>query len=156
MALIKCPKCGKENVSDSTEACPECGHRIKKYFDEENKNVDEKNKEDKSVSAANNNNSGLGYGLIIFVILLAFLIIGFVSCVNKNDDNKTKRTWELECDWCGKEEECSLYCVQSLDGFNKDGSIKYKYDYLNFSESCYKKAKNDGAKYGWTNIVPVD
>lgn len=26
MALIKCPECGKENVSDTAKACPECGY----------------------------------------------------------------------------------------------------------------------------------
>lgn len=33
MALIKCPECGKENVSDSAEACPDCGYGIKAHFD---------------------------------------------------------------------------------------------------------------------------
>lgn len=33
MALIKCPECGKENVSDSAEMCPECGYGIKAHFD---------------------------------------------------------------------------------------------------------------------------
>lgn len=33
MALIKCPECGKENVSDSAETCPECGYSIKAHFD---------------------------------------------------------------------------------------------------------------------------
>ena len=28
MALIKCPECGKENVSDKAQTCPECGYRI--------------------------------------------------------------------------------------------------------------------------------
>lgn len=28
MALIKCPECGRENVSDSAEACPDCGYGI--------------------------------------------------------------------------------------------------------------------------------
>ena len=32
MALIKCPECGKENVSDSAVSCPECGFAIKKYY----------------------------------------------------------------------------------------------------------------------------
>lgn len=32
MALIKCPECGKENVSDSAEACPNCGYGIKAHF----------------------------------------------------------------------------------------------------------------------------
>lgn len=34
MALINCPECGKENVSNSAESCPICGYGIKKHFDE--------------------------------------------------------------------------------------------------------------------------
>ncbi len=34
MALIKCPECGRENVSDSAESCPECGYNIKKHFED--------------------------------------------------------------------------------------------------------------------------
>lgn len=30
MALIKCPECGKENVSDKAKACPECGYSLQK------------------------------------------------------------------------------------------------------------------------------
>lgn len=29
MALINCPECGKENVSDSADSCPNCGYAIK-------------------------------------------------------------------------------------------------------------------------------
>jgi DNA-directed RNA polymerase subunit RPC12/RpoP len=32
MALIKCPECGRENVSDSAESCPECGYNISQYI----------------------------------------------------------------------------------------------------------------------------
>lgn len=32
MALVKCPECGKENVSDSADACPNCGYGIKNFF----------------------------------------------------------------------------------------------------------------------------
>lgn len=32
MALIKCPECGKENVSDTAEQCPECGYNVKKHI----------------------------------------------------------------------------------------------------------------------------
>ena len=31
MALVKCPECGKE-VSNSAEACPNCGYGIKQHF----------------------------------------------------------------------------------------------------------------------------
>lgn len=33
MALIKCPECSRENVSDSAESCPDCGYGIKAHFD---------------------------------------------------------------------------------------------------------------------------
>lgn len=33
MALIKCPECGRENVSDTAKACPGCGYGIKEHFD---------------------------------------------------------------------------------------------------------------------------
>ena len=32
MALVKCPECGRENVSDSAETCPNCGYPIKNIF----------------------------------------------------------------------------------------------------------------------------
>lgn len=35
MALVKCPECGKENVSDSAESCPNCGYGIKTFFEHE-------------------------------------------------------------------------------------------------------------------------
>jgi hypothetical protein len=33
MALIKCPECGRENVSDTAESCPSCGFGIHEYFE---------------------------------------------------------------------------------------------------------------------------
>lgn len=46
MALIKCPECGREKVSDSAESCPDCGYGIKIHFEkirqaEERKRKDE-------------------------------------------------------------------------------------------------------------------
>jgi len=35
MALINCPECGREKVSDSAEACPGCGYGIKVYTEEQ-------------------------------------------------------------------------------------------------------------------------
>lgn len=32
MALIKCPECGREGVSDSANACPQCGFNIANYL----------------------------------------------------------------------------------------------------------------------------
>lgn len=32
MALVKCPECGRDNVSDSAKACPNCGYNIRGYY----------------------------------------------------------------------------------------------------------------------------
>ena len=32
MALVTCPECGREKVSDSAVACPECGFGIREYY----------------------------------------------------------------------------------------------------------------------------
>ena len=32
MSLIKCPECGRENVSDTATACPNCGFNISNYY----------------------------------------------------------------------------------------------------------------------------
>lgn len=44
MALIKCPECGRERVSDSALACPECGFEIRSYFEAEKKRAEEDSK----------------------------------------------------------------------------------------------------------------
>ena len=40
MALVKCPECGKENVSDSAETCPECGYKIREHFEKLQKDAE--------------------------------------------------------------------------------------------------------------------
>lgn len=48
MALINCPECGKENVSDSAETCPACGYPIESYC--KKINIEEKkNRENKKI-----------------------------------------------------------------------------------------------------------
>lgn len=43
MALVKCPECGKENVSSTATACPQCGFNIKEYYEDiERKEKNEK------------------------------------------------------------------------------------------------------------------
>lgn len=33
MALVKCPECGSEGISDTAVTCPKCGAAIKAYYD---------------------------------------------------------------------------------------------------------------------------
>lgn len=50
MALIKCPECGRENVSDSAEACPNCGYGVKAHFERLKKEEKNRRKEEKRKS----------------------------------------------------------------------------------------------------------
>lgn len=45
MALIKCPECHKENVSDQAEMCPYCGFGIKAHFDKIKQEEDQKERQ---------------------------------------------------------------------------------------------------------------
>ncbi|WP_310603557.1 zinc ribbon domain-containing protein [Anaerosporobacter sp.] len=47
MALTKCPECGKENVSDSAEACPDCGYGIKAHFEKIKQDIEQKEQAEK-------------------------------------------------------------------------------------------------------------
>lgn len=81
MALVKCPECNKENVSDSAHTCPSCGFEIKSYYaqkiEEEKKRVEEKELED-SIKMPSKPKfiSGFGGSVIIGLIGGFFLLIG--------------------------------------------------------------------------------
>lgn len=42
MALVRCPECGKEKVSDSAQSCPVCGYGIKAHYDKRAKKKQDK------------------------------------------------------------------------------------------------------------------
>lgn len=46
MALVKCPECGRERVSDSAEACPDCGYGIKAHFEKIKQEEEERRKKE--------------------------------------------------------------------------------------------------------------
>ena len=46
MQEIKCPKCGRENVSNSAERCPSCGYNIKEYYDKSHEKDNENKGQD--------------------------------------------------------------------------------------------------------------
>ena len=46
MALVKCPECGREKVSDSAEACPDCGYGVKAHFEKVRQEEEQKRKEE--------------------------------------------------------------------------------------------------------------
>ena len=46
MALVKCPECSREKVSDSADMCPDCGYAIKAYYDKVKQEEEEKRLEE--------------------------------------------------------------------------------------------------------------
>lgn len=49
MALVKCPECGRGNVSDSAEACPDCGYGLKAHFEKIRKEEERKEQEEQRI-----------------------------------------------------------------------------------------------------------
>ena len=45
MALITCPECGKEGVSDKAKACPYCGYPVEELYSESTKPDEESAKQ---------------------------------------------------------------------------------------------------------------
>lgn len=97
MALINCPECGRKNVSDSADACPDCGYGIKEHFnkikqdkmekqrelelEQQRKNAEIEKKlhaEQRIKNVAKPNKPVFSRGLIIYLVC-AFLFITFLS-----------------------------------------------------------------------------
>lgn len=68
MALVKCPECGKENVSSTASACPQCGFNIKEYYEDlERKERNEKRQAaiERNIKTVSNQAASLKKGLKI-------------------------------------------------------------------------------------------
>lgn len=92
MALINCPECGKENVSDSAECCPVCGYPVKKHFDEIRQKKEEQEEYENRVNAVSMptkpkfNKWAFYFGIMVLIlgglIILYYLfnaILGIIS-----------------------------------------------------------------------------
>lgn len=134
MALIKCPECGKENVSDSAEVCPNCGYGIKKHF--KNKNIE------------------TGYSikdvisLVIIAALTLFIILFFIARIRNNNksyshtNNYTEHSISTNhrCYYCGKSEPCDKYFVVYADDvyIYQNGEVDIKDGkYIYLGSDCY-------------------
>ena len=100
MALINCPECGKENVSDSANSCPNCGYNLKEHFEKLNREIElkkakeerekrEKEREasvdrfiDKLKTPINRFKSFTKIKKIICVLIICVLIAGIIGIVN--------------------------------------------------------------------------
>ncbi len=78
MALIKCPECGKEKVSDTAMSCPECGFNIHNYVVKQRQlNNIQAVKNTETVKKERNKSNKKIYTLIILLGALAVFVISF-------------------------------------------------------------------------------
>ena len=89
MALVKCPECGREKVSDSAEACPDCGYGVRVHFDkikrEESRKQQEQEKYERSRELEDQRYKKVPKpekpvfrkGVIKYLIIVTFLITFF-------------------------------------------------------------------------------
>lgn len=86
MALIKCPECGRENVSDSAEVCPDCGYGIKAYFDQirqekmqEQKRIEKELDTKKRIEAVSMPEQPKFSRVFILYLILVFIVVSWLA-----------------------------------------------------------------------------
>lgn len=76
MALIKCPECGKENVSDSADACSNCGYGIREYFESKKQRLNYQRKLDSVQMPQKPEKIKLSIGGWLYILI--WLIVGVI------------------------------------------------------------------------------
>lgn len=94
--------------------------------------------------------------MILFIISIIVIFFVFIlPNINSSDSSKSTAK-EAKCEWCGKYKSCHKYQVTQLDGYNKDGSYKYKTTYVWICDGCRDDAEKNGIEYGWVSITQTD
>lgn len=91
MALIKCPECGRENVSDSALKCPGCGFNIRESM----MNTTAEYTEPKTSSNSNYKR----YIIIIGLVLVVFGIYYFSTRCSYSGCNEKKDSGSKYCEY---------------------------------------------------------
>ena len=93
MALISCPECKKEGLSENASFCPHCGFNMTFLTYEQRQRLieEEKRKEAKAKRG--------GFFLLILILLVCFLVVRGCSTGEKLMDQQRKKTGT--CDVCG-------------------------------------------------------
>jgi hypothetical protein len=139
MALIKCPECGRENVSDTAKACPGCGYGIKDHFNKIGAEVKKDTKVNKEEVAelqfsTNSKDNNLkesipkesNYKTVFGVLAAVFLIMIVIISTSEN---------AKKCEFSG------------CDNQKTEGS-KYCYDHTCKESGCTSsKSKNNNYCY---------
>lgn len=117
MALIKCPECGKDNISSTADTCPACGYNFKK-----------KKRRIKWVII-----------LVFVLVLFGILFIRGAIANNKQQQIETLQESALDSYYNGNYTECEEYC-DSLEALNYDTS--YIRDMIAYDNENYQNAED--------------
>ena len=116
MALVKCPECGREKVSDSAEACPDCGYAIKSHYDKVKQEEEEKRlaeereqqriaeEEEKEKQHQENMNKyfgtpmkKIGWGVVVCAVLALIIMFGiYIDKENKIAESIEDSQWYVD------------------------------------------------------------
>lgn len=129
MALVKCPECGRENVSDTAEACPGCGYGVKAHFEkiklkkeriERERKVEEQQKESTKRKEIKKNKVKKTIikpkVMILSASILSCILIGIFVCIFVKKENEYK---------------------EAIENYNKEN---YEQAYNYFKNSNYKES----------------
>lgn len=109
----------------------------KEFLEEES--LDEEESEEETLEERTNTVKTWIVLIILSSVGICFMINFFNTCCTGE-----KTYHEKECDWCGRFEECKMYTVSYVNGYNNNGTFKVDYDFMWFSDDCIYKAKNSG------------
>ena len=156
MALIKCPECGRENVSDTAKACPGCGYGIREHFDRIGRENKEKVQESAEIKkdinedidvpgqkqepSADPSSKKMLYS-VCAILVIVFIVVSIVVVISEN----AKRCSAKSCD--NYKMEGSDYC--KVHTCEEDGCNHPK---LRSNRYCYTHGKEHTCTYsGCTN-----
>lgn len=138
MALIKCPECGHENVSDTATSCPNCGFNVRDYTDKINHELEENIASLAGEIRKNENNSlkknkpFKKIGIIMSLTIAALLIILLVT-INANKDYKLSPSEEdaVNCAYTTSIKNDNDISIVNLYEFVTDTKPNLKTSYTN-------------------------
>lgn len=86
------------------------------------------------------NDKKLNRFLWIFTIIGLIILVIYVTSDSTPSISSSSSTAHT-CDYCGKYEDCKRYKVTYIAGYNKDGTVKLKYDNVYIGDRCISEAR---------------
>lgn len=168
MSLIRCPECGKENVSDSAQACPSCGYGIKEYYEKirleeiEKGKIEVEREEDEKHNFVSLSEQDEAPKItrkklyLLIIVAIVFIIASVVATIFLNAKEKEKKLNEIEA-----LVQAGNY-LEAWENIDKDILESYndeefvdKAMVIGYMEYMYEDAKKSSANISDTYLLVV-